>query len=159
VGKAEAKAHQESKYAVDDSLPGSGWTKAGHTAIHILHFTRRRWPDAGARINPDLPVTNVMPEGAGITALVADTLHTEGKEQEVSLAVLKLDYVSCVLTIFSTILIGKRCWEGWVLAAINSVIVCVIGVRTEQLGFVPANLFCIVLCAWNLRSWRKEEPS
>jgi nicotinamide riboside transporter PnuC len=100
-----------------------------------------------------------MPEGMGITSQVAEYLHTGFKEQEVSLAVLKLDYLSCVLTVFSTILIGKRYWEGWVLAAINSVIVCIIGVRTEQLGFVPANLFCIVMSGWNLRSWRKAEPS
>ena len=71
---------------------------------------------------------------------------------------LRLDYLSCVLTIVSTILIGKRCWEGWALAAVNSVIVCIIGVKTSQFGFVPANLFCIVLYAVNLRTWRKVEP-
>jgi len=72
--------------------------------------------------------------------------------------VLRLDYLSCVLTIVSTILIGKRCWEGWALAAVNSVIVCIIGVKTSQFGFVPANLFCIVLYAMNVRTWRKVEP-
>ena len=72
---------------------------------------------------------------------------------------LRLDYVSCVLTIISTILVGRRCWEGWVLAAINSVIICIIGLRTEQLGFVPANMFCLVLCGMNLRTWRKSEVS
>ena len=71
---------------------------------------------------------------------------------------LRLDYLSCVLTVLSTILIGKRCWEGWALAAVNSVIVCIIGVKTSQFGFVPANLFCIVLYAVNLRTWRKVEP-
>jgi len=71
--------------------------------------------------------------------------------------VLRLDYLSCVLTVLSTILVGKRCWEGWILAGINSAIVCVIGVRTAQLGFVPANLFCIVLYGWNLRTWKKAE--
>jgi hypothetical protein len=70
--------------------------------------------------------------------------------------VLRLDYLSCLLTVVSTILVGKRCWEGWVLAAINSVIICVIGLRTSQLGFVPANLFCIILYGLNLRAWRKE---
>ena len=69
----------------------------------------------------------------------------------------RLDYLSCVLTILSTILVGKRCWEGWVLAAINSVIICVIGFKTAQLGFVPANLFCLVLYGFNLRTWRKAE--
>jgi hypothetical protein len=73
--------------------------------------------------------------------------------------VLRLDYLSCVLTVFSTILVGRRCWEGWVLAGVNSVIICVIGIRTAQLGFVPANLFCIVLYGLNLRAWRKTETS
>lgn len=67
----------------------------------------------------------------------------------------RLDYVSCVLTVISTILIGKRYWEGWVLAAVNSAVVCVIGFKTAQLGFIPANLFCIILYFFNLRSWRK----
>src|ERR1700736_2740746 len=68
--------------------------------------------------------------------------------------VLRLDCLSCVLTICSTILVGRRCWEGWVLAAANSLIICVIGLRTAQLGFIPENLFCIVLYGFNLRTWR-----
>ena len=74
--------------------------------------------------------------------------------------VLKLDYLSCLLTVISTILVGRRYWGGWVLAAINSVILCVIGYRTSQLGFIPANIFCMVLYGLNVRSWRKAgEPS
>jgi hypothetical protein len=69
----------------------------------------------------------------------------------------RLDYVSCVLTVVSTVLIGKRCWEGWILAAINSVVFCFIGLQTSQFGFIPANLFCIALYAMNLRSWRKPQ--
>lgn len=68
---------------------------------------------------------------------------------------LRLDYLSCVLTIASTILVGRRCWEGWALAGVNSVIMCVIGMRTEQLGFIPANVFCFVISAVNLRAWRR----
>lgn len=68
---------------------------------------------------------------------------------------LRLDYLSCLLTVASTILIGRRCWEGWVLAAVNSVLMCVIGIKTSQLGFIPANVFCIVFSAINLRNWRK----
>ncbi len=70
---------------------------------------------------------------------------------------IRLDYLSCLLTICSTILVGRRCWEGWVLAAINSVIICLIGLRTSQLGFIPANVFCIALYALNLRTWRRAE--
>jgi len=70
--------------------------------------------------------------------------------------VLRLDYLSCVLTILSTVLIGRRLWQGWVIAGVNSVIICVIGVRTAQLGFVPANAFCIALYAYNLVSWRRN---
>jgi len=73
--------------------------------------------------------------------------------------VLRLDYLSCVLSIVSTILVGRRRWEGWLLGVINSVIICVIAVRTAQIGFIPANLFCIVLAASNMRAWRKEETT
>lgn len=45
------------------------------------------------------------------------------------------------------------------LAAANSLIICVIGFRTAQLAFIPANLFCIVLYAVNLRTWRKAAVS
>ena len=72
---------------------------------------------------------------------------------------LRLDYLSCVLTIFSTILVGRRHWEGWILAGVNSVIICFIGLKTAQWGFIPANLFCIVLYAVNLKAWRKAELS
>ena len=70
---------------------------------------------------------------------------------------LRLDYVSCVLTVASTILVGRHCWKGWILAALNSAVVCVIGFRTSQFGFIPANVFCIGLYAMNLRSWRRPE--
>jgi hypothetical protein len=73
--------------------------------------------------------------------------------------VFRLDYLSCVLTIASTILVGRRCWEGWALAGINSVLVCIIGLKTDQLGFIPANVFCMVMSAINLRAWRKPDPS
>ena len=67
----------------------------------------------------------------------------------------RLDYLSCVLTIASTILVGRRCWEGWALAGVNSVVVCVIGFKTAQMGFIPANVFCLVMSALNMRAWRK----
>jgi hypothetical protein len=70
-------------------------------------------------------------------------------------SVLRLDYLSCILTVASTILVGRRCWEGWVLAAANSVLMCVIGLRTAQLGFIPANVFCLVVSGINLRAWRR----
>ena len=72
---------------------------------------------------------------------------------------LRLDYLSCVLTVASTILVGRRCWEGWMLATINSVIICVIAIRTAQLGFIPANIFCIVFGVINLRDWRRASSS
>ena len=66
----------------------------------------------------------------------------------------RLDYISCVLTVLSTVLVGRRLWHGWVIAAVNSLVICAIGLRTAQFGFVPANLLCIGLYANNLRNWR-----
>jgi hypothetical protein len=71
----------------------------------------------------------------------------------------RLDYISCVLSVLSTVLIGRRLWHGWLIAAANSVIICVIGMRTAQFGFVPANLFCMGLYANNLWSWRNKRPA
>jgi hypothetical protein len=73
------------------------------------------------------------------------------------LSVLRLDYLSCVLTIASTILVGRRCWEGWALAGVNSILICVIGLQTAQMGFIPANVFCMAVSAVNLRKWRNSE--
>ena len=76
-----------------------------------------------------------------------------------ALHIIRLDYLSCVLTIAATVLIGKKLWQGWVIAAVNSAVVCVIGVRTAQFGFVPANLLCIALYAGNLFNWRLKSES
>lgn len=66
----------------------------------------------------------------------------------------RLDYISCLLTVISTILVGRRVWSGWLVAGANSVIICVIAVQTSQTGFIPANLFCIALYGYNVRKWR-----
>jgi len=68
---------------------------------------------------------------------------------------LRLDYLSCCLTVFSTTLLARKNWTGLILASINSIVVCVIGVRTSQFGFIPANLFCIAVYALSLKSWMK----
>lgn len=68
----------------------------------------------------------------------------------------RLDYLSCALTVLSTVLVGRKLWSGLVVAGINSVLLCVIGVRTAQFGFIPANLFCIAVYGVSLRSWRRE---
>lgn len=68
----------------------------------------------------------------------------------------RLDYLSCCLTVLSTILVARKHWSGLLVAGINSLIICLIGLRTAQLGFIPANLFCIGIYAFNFRSWWHE---
>lgn len=72
---------------------------------------------------------------------------------------LRLDYLSCCLTVLSTVLVGRKLWSGLVVAGINSVILCVIGIRTAQFGFIPANLFCIAVYGLSLRSWIRDALS
>lgn len=67
----------------------------------------------------------------------------------------RLDYISCVLTVGSTILIGKKRWEGWLIAGLNSALICVIAADTSQFGFIPANIFCLALYGYNIREWNK----
>ena len=70
---------------------------------------------------------------------------------------LRLDYLSCFLTVLATILVGRKMWTGLVVSGINSLIVCVIGLHTSQYGFIPANVFCICIYAFNLRTWLKVQ--
>lgn len=67
---------------------------------------------------------------------------------------LRLDYLSCLLTILSTVLVGRRMWQGWVIASANSAIICIIALRTAQLGFVPANIFCLAIYGYNIAKWK-----
>ncbi len=73
------------------------------------------------------------------------------------MATFRLDYLSCFLTIVATILVGRKMWAGLVLSGVNSLIVCVIGLHTEQYGFIPANVFCICINAFHLRAWLKAQ--
>jgi hypothetical protein len=68
-----------------------------------------------------------------------------------------LDYLSCFFTVLATILLARKSWIGLLIAIVNSLIVCAIALRTSQLGFIPANLFCICIYAFNIRSWLKEQ--
>src|ERR1700746_3161635 len=77
------------------------------------------------------------------------------KERRPALTMFRLDYLSCFLTVVATILIGRKMWTGLVLSGVNSLIVCVIALHTSQFGFIPANVFCICINAFNLRAWLK----
>lgn len=68
----------------------------------------------------------------------------------------RLDYLSCFLTITATILVGRKSWTGLLASIVNSLVVCIIGFRTSQFGFIPANLVCICVYAFNIRSWLKK---
>jgi hypothetical protein len=68
-----------------------------------------------------------------------------------------LDYLSCFLTVLATILLARKSWTGLLIAIVNSLIVCTIALRTSQLGFIPANLFCICVYGFSMRSWLKKQ--
>jgi hypothetical protein len=79
------------------------------------------------------------------------------KDLRRAVAMFRLDYLSCFLTVVATILVGRKMWTGLVVSGINSLIVCVIGLHTSQYGFIPANVFCICINAFNLRAWLKVQ--
>ena len=77
-------------------------------------------------------------------------------QPEVEVAMFHLDYLSCFLTILATVLLGRKSWTGLLISIVNSMIVCLIGFRTSQFGFIPANLICICVYAFSIRSWVKK---
>ncbi len=70
---------------------------------------------------------------------------------------LHLDSFSCVLTVLSTLMIGRRWWQGWIVAAANSLLICAIALRAAQPGFIVANIFCLGIYGYNLFKWRTDE--
>src|SRR3569832_2529804 len=48
-------------------------------------------------------------------------------------------------------------WQGSIVAATNSAIICIIGVRTAQTGFIPANLFCLAIYAYNVAKRKSHD--
>ena len=68
-----------------------------------------------------------------------------------------LDYLSCFLTVLGTVLLVRKSWVELLIAIVNSLIVCAIALQTSELGFIPANLFCICTYAFSIRSWLKEQ--
>ena len=54
----------------------------------------------------------LMPERTGRSRVNHNMLNM--------LHIIRLDYLSCVLTVLATVLIGKKLWQGWVVAAVNS---------------------------------------
>jgi hypothetical protein len=105
-----------------------------------------------------------------LTSIVASREHESESHESVTLlnrvklplggsafAMFHLDYLSCFLTVLATILLARKCWIGLVLAIINSMIVCAIGWHTLQLGFIPANLFCICVYTLSMRSWFNQQ--
>ena len=84
-------------------------------------------------------------------------LSTRHKDvMELGLAMFRLDYLSCFLTILATVLVGRKSWTGLLISIVNSLIVCVIGFRTSQFGFIPANVICICVYAFSIPSWLKK---
>jgi hypothetical protein len=73
------------------------------------------------------------------------------------MAIFRLDYLSCLLTVLATILVARKMWTGLIFSGLNSLIVCVIGLHTSQYGFIPANVFCICINAFSLRAWLKAQ--
>ena len=92
---------------------------------------------------------------------IALNMAGSNKDPRRAVAIFRLDYLSCFLTVVATILVGRKMWTGLIVSGVNSLIVCVIGLHTSQYGFIPANLFCICINAFNLRAWLKvqKDPS
>ncbi len=70
-----------------------------------------------------------------------------------------MDYLSCILTLVSTALVGKKRWQGFAIAGVNSALICMLARDAKQWGLIPANVFCMAVYAKNIKRWRKEEKA
>jgi len=76
---------------------------------------------------------------------------------------MRWDIISAVLTFTSMLAVGQRKWQGWGLAFLNSVAVCILAIHVapKQWALIPTNVFCLVIYARNLIKWRRDyqQPS
>ena len=72
---------------------------------------------------------------------------------------MRWDIISAALTFTSMLAVGQRKWQGWGLAFLNSVAVCILAVHVtpKQWALIPTNLFCLVIYTRNLIKWRRDD--
>jgi uncharacterized membrane protein len=73
---------------------------------------------------------------------------------------MRWDIISATLTFTSMLAVGQRKWQGWGLAFLNSVAVCILAVHVapKQWALIPTNVFCLVIYTRNLIKWRRDDP-
>jgi hypothetical protein len=73
---------------------------------------------------------------------------------------MRWDIISAALTLTSMLAVGQRKWQGWGLAFLNSVAVCILAVHVapKQWALIPTNVFCLVIYARNMIKWRRDDP-
>ena len=73
---------------------------------------------------------------------------------------MRWDIISAALTLTSMLAVGQRKWQGWGLAFLNSVAVCILAVHVapKQWALIPTNVFCLVIYTRNLIKWRRDDP-
>jgi hypothetical protein len=112
----------------------------------------------GMSVIRSLQTGRVIGESNGASARnLLQPLCTRDVSESSVFAMFHLDYLSCFLTVLATILLARKSWTGLLIAIVNSLVVCAIGLRTSQLGFIPANLFCICVYGFSMRSWLKKQ--
>jgi len=72
---------------------------------------------------------------------------------------MRWDIISAALTLTSMLAVGQRKWQGWGLAFLNSMAVCILAVHVEpkQWALIPTNVFCLVIYTRNLIKWRRDD--
>jgi hypothetical protein len=72
---------------------------------------------------------------------------------------MRWDIISAALTFTSMLAVGQRKWQGWALAFLNSVAVCILAVHVapKQWALIPTNVFCLVIYTHNLIKWRRDD--
>ena len=72
---------------------------------------------------------------------------------------MRWDIISAALTLTSMLAVGQRKWQGWGLAFLNSVAVCILAVHVapKQWALIPTNVFCLVIYTRNLIKWRRDD--
>ncbi len=63
----------------------------------------------------------------------------------------RLDYISCLLTVASTVLVGRRMWQGLIIAGVNSLIICCDRPANRATRIHPGKpVLCLAIYVYNI---------
>lgn len=70
-----------------------------------------------------------------------------------------LDWVAGYTSLVGMYLVGKKIWWGWIVNALNLIILTFISAYFNLWGFIPVNIVLMTIYIKNMLQWYREKKN